>query len=348
MDRTARPRKMHSLHAGESLAAKPRHRDREREMIDHAIFDPATIDPETAKLNAAIRESQADLPDPWSMPIQEARAARSGGSKAFPKLPRSARAETIEIDGPAGRIPLRMIRPAKGKPRGAYLHIHGGGWVFGAADEQDPWLERIADKCGFVCLSVGYRLAPEHPYPAALQDCEAAALWLAGQGRDEFGIKALTIGGESVGAHLAVSTLLRLRDHHDLPHVFRGANLHGGFFDLGLTPSVRNWGEERLVNNTRDLRTFADGFCGDELDRRKPDVSPLYAELKGLPPALFTVGTCDALLDDTLYMSARWAAAGNGGHTAVYPGGCHVFIRYPGPLSEEALELMDRFLMALA
>ncbi|GJE55602.1 MULTISPECIES: alpha/beta hydrolase [Methylobacterium] len=324
-------------------------------MIDHALFDPATIDPETRRINAEIRADQAAQPDPWSMPIAEARALRAKGSKAFPLLPRSSRAETITIDGPAGPIDLRVIRPqgkmagrAVGKPRGAYLHLHSGGWVFGASDEQDPWLERIADTCGFVCLSVGYRLAPEHLYPAALEDCEAAALWLAGPGKAALNVSALTIGGESVGAHLAVSTLLRLRDHHKQPRAFRGANLNCGFFDLGLTPSVRAWGEERLVNNTRDLKTFADGFCGGEVDRRQPDVSPLYADLKGLPPALFSVGTCDALLDDTLYMSARWAAAGNGGHTAIYPGGCHVFIRHPGPLTERAQELSERFLMALA
>lgn len=317
-------------------------------MIDHALFDPASILPETKALNEAIRADQASQPDPWSMPIAEARALRASGTTAFPASPRSARAENLQIEGPAGPLTLRVIRPQARKPRGAYLHIHGGGWVFGSADEQDDRLERIADQCGFICLSVGYRLAPEHPYPAALQDCEAAALWLAGPGKAELGIAALTIGGESAGAHLAVETLLRLRDHHGLGRAFRGANLHCGFFDLGLTPSVRNWGEERLVNNTRDLKTFADGFCGGDVDRRQPDVSPLYAELKGLPPALFTVGTADALLDDTLYMSARWAAAGNGGHTAIFPGGCHIFVRYPGPLSEQALELMDRFLMALA
>ena len=320
-------------------------------MIDHVLFDPATIDPDTRRLNDEIRADQAGQPDPWSMPITEARALRAQGSRAFPRLPRSARAEPLTIDGPAGPLDLRVIHPqgkAADRPRGAYLHVHGGGWVFGGADEQDPWLERIADRCGFVCLSVAYRLAPEHPYPAALQDCEAAALWLAGPGRAALGVSALTVGGESVGAHLAVSTLLRMRDVHKQPRAFRGANLNCGFFDLGLTPSVRAWGEERLVNNTRDLRTFADGFCGGEVDRRRPDVSPLYAELKGLPPALFTVGTCDALLDDTLYMSARWAAAGNGGHTAIYPGGCHIFTRYPGPLTERALELTDRFLMALA
>ena len=316
-------------------------------MIDHALFDPATIDPDTKRLNAEVLAAHAEQGDPWSLPIAEVRERRRRGTKASPAMPRSARAEILTIDGPAGPLVLRVIRP-RGKARGAYLHIHRGGWVWGAADEQDPWLERIADACGFVCLSVEYRLAPEHPYPAALEDCEAAALWLAGRGRAEFGVQSLTIGGESVGAHLAVMTMLRLRDGHGMARVFRGANLNAGFFDLGLTPSVRNWGEERLVINTRDLKTFADDFCAGGVDRRRPDVSPLYADLKGLPPALFTVGTCDPLLDDTLYMSARWAAAGNGGHTAVYPGGCHVFVRYPGPLSDRALELIDRFLMALA
>lgn len=320
-------------------------------MIDHALFDPATIDPETKRLNADIIAAHAAQEDPWSLPIAEVRARRRRGTQASPAMPRSARAETLTIDGPGGPLLLRMIRPKATKwqkPRGAYLHIHRGGWVWGAADEQDPWLERIADNCGFVCFSVEYRLAPEHPYPAALEDCVAAALWLDGPGKAEFGISALAIGGESVGAHLAVMTLLRLRDLHGKPKAFRGANLNAGFFDLGLTPSVRNWGEERLVVNTRDLTTFANDYVREGIDRRRPDVSPLYADLKGLPPALFSVGTHDPLLDDTLYMSSRWAAAGNGGHTAVYPGGCHVFIRYPGALSERALELIDRFLSALA
>ncbi|GJD30736.1 Acetyl esterase [Methylobacterium adhaesivum] len=320
-------------------------------MIDHALFDPATIDPETKRLNAEIVAAHAAQADPWSIPIAEVRERRRQGTKASPAMPRSARAEILTIDGPGGPLSLRLIRPdAKKWPkaRGAYLHIHRGGWVWGAADEQDPWLERIADTCGFVCLSVEYRLAPEHPYPAALEDCEAAALWLAGPGRAELGVTALTIGGESAGAHLAVMTLLRLRDRHNLPRAFRGANLNAGFFDLGLTPSVRNWGDERLVVNTKDLTTFANDYVRDGIDRRRPDVSPLYADLKGLPPALFTVGTHDPLLDDTLYMSSRWAAAGNGGHTAIYPGGCHVFVRYPGAMTERALELIDRFLMALA
>ena len=132
-------------------------------------------------------------------------------------MPRSPRAETVTIEGPAGPLALRVIRP-QGKARGAYLHIHRGGWVWGAADEQDPWLERIADTCGFVCLSVEYRLAPEHPYPAALEDCEAAALWLAGPGKDHIMVwgEQLTSrfgrGGNFVGANEAGSAILHRRE----------------------------------------------------------------------------------------------------------------------------------------
>ncbi|MGY2052668.1 alpha/beta hydrolase [Methylobacterium sp. JK268] len=316
-------------------------------MIDHALFDPAKADPDAERLNREIMAAQAAAPDPWSLPIAEVRARRRQGSEAIPAMPRSPRAETLTIPGPAGPIALRVIRPVR-KARGAYLHIHGGGWVWGAADEQDPWLERIADRCGFVCLSVEYRLAPEHPYPAPIDDCEAAAVWLHEEGRRLFGVEALTIGGESVGAHLAVMTLLRLRDRRQLPSAFRGANLFSGLYDLGVTASARNWGEERLVLNSRDVRLFADGFVPEGVPRRSPDVSPLYADLKGLPPALFSVGTRDPLLDDTLFMSMRWAAANNGGYTAVYNGGCHVFIRYPLAMTERALELIERFLMALA
>ncbi|SEO68374.1 Acetyl esterase/lipase [Methylobacterium sp. ap11] len=316
-------------------------------MIDHALFDPAKTDPDAERLNREIIAAQAQAPDPWSMPVAEVRERRRRGSIAYPAMPRSARAETITIAGPGGPLALRVIRPQR-KARGAYLHIHSGGWVWGGADEQDPWLERIAERCGFVCVSVEYRLAPEHPYPAPIDDCEAAALWLYREGRALFGVEALTIGGESVGAHLSVMTLLRLRDRHRLPKAFRGANLFSGLYDLGVTASARNWGDERLVLNSTDIRRFADGFVPEGVARRSPDVSPLYADLAGLPPALFSVGTRDPLLDDTLFMSMRWASANNGGYTSVYTGGCHVFIRYNLAMTQRALELIERFLMALA
>jgi acetyl esterase/lipase len=258
-------------------------------------------------------------------------------------MPLSRRAGVDAIEAPAGPVLLRIIAPER--PDGVYLHIHGGGWTWGTADEQDPWLDRLADRSNLAVVSVEYRLAPENPYPAAPDDCEAAALWLVRHAKERFGTDRLFIGGESAGAHLAATTLLRLRDRHGVTP-FAAANLFAGCYDLSLTPSVLHWGEERLILNTRDVVNFTAHYCGPDLDRRLPDVSPLHADLRGLPPALFSVGTRDLLLDDTLFMASRWAAAGNGADLSVWPGGCHVFIRFESALSEQALSRIDAFIQA--
>jgi acetyl esterase/lipase len=183
-------------------------------MFDPALLDPAAVSAEIRAQNDEILAKLSALPDPWSFPPSVIRERRRQGLGPFPPLPRSPRAEVIAIPGPAGDLPLRIIAPRE--PRGIYFHVHGGGWTLGAADEQDPWLDRIADACGLTCISVEYRLAPEHPYPAAHDDCEAAALWVLGEGARRFGARLLTIGGESAGAHLAVATLVRLRERHGL------------------------------------------------------------------------------------------------------------------------------------
>lgn len=313
-------------------------------MIDPALFDPAAISEEIRQQNEAILKRLASLPDPSSVAPSVIRERRRQGLGPFPDMPASPRATIIEIDGPAGAIPLRIIAPAQ--PKGVYFHIHGGGWTWGTADEQDPWLDRLAERCGLAVVSVEYRLAPENPFPAGPDDCEAAALWVVREAQSRFGTERLFIGGESAGAHLASLTLLRLRDRHGLAP-FRGANLFAGCYDLSLTPSVANWGSDRLILNTSDVRMFTDYFCGPDRDRRDPRISPLYADLKGLPPALFSVGTRDLLLDDTLFMAARWASSGNRHDLAIWPGGCHVFIRFDSQLSEAALSRIDGFLTAL-
>lgn len=309
--------------------------------LDPACFLPSSVSEETKALNASIVAKLAALPDQWSVPPAVIRERRRQGLGPFPSEQPSPRARTETIDGPAGPLALRVIAPDA--PRGVYLHIHGGGWTFNTADMQDERLERIAQNCGLACVSVEYRLAPEDPYPAAPDDCEAAALWLVRQSKALFGTDWLAIGGESAGAHLAAVTMLRLRDRHGLTP-FRAANLVAGCYDLALTPSVRRWGDEKLVLNTRDIWMFAQNFLRLRGDVRDPDVSPLHADLTGLPPALFTVGTRDPLLDDSLFMAARWEAAGNAAELAVWPGGAHVFVAFPGALTEQALARMDAFL----
>jgi len=316
-------------------------------MTDTHPFDPAlfrddAISPDTAKLNEQMIQLLTGQPEWWVVGAESFRAARRRGEGPFPAPVMSGRARTIVIAGKDGNeIPLRVIAPAD--PRGIYLHIHGGGWVLGGADMQDPMLERIADNTGQAVVSVEYRLAPEHPYPAGPDDCEAAAAWLLRHGTREFGTDVLTIGGESAGGHLSAVTILRMRDRYGYTG-FRGANLVYGAFDMALSPSQRQFGNTRLVLRTIDIQQFANAFLPTVTDRRTPDISPLYARLQGLCPALFSVGTRDALLDDTLFMHARWVAAGNPAELAIYPGGAHGFTLFPNDLAKAAAARMDSFL----
>ena len=309
-------------------------------------FAPESQTDETRAVNEQIVAAMTGMADWWEVGAEETREARRRGEGPFPPTPTSERAITRTIKAPGGHdIPLRIIAPAN--PRGVYFHIHGGGWVLGAADQQDPMLERIAANAGLACVSAEYRLAPEHPYPAGPDDCEAAALWLARDAKAEFGTEKLTIGGESAGGHLSAVTLLRLRDRHGYTG-FRGANLVFGAYDLGMTPSQHAFGDnERLVLRTVDIKQFGAAFIPAGVDRRDPDISPLYADLHGMPPALFTIGTRDALLDDTLFMHARWIAAGNQAELAVYPGGAHGFTAFACALAAAANARMDAFLQAV-
>jgi acetyl esterase/lipase len=313
--------------------------------FDPALFRAAAVPADTARQNQGIIDVMTPLPDWWVVGAEATRQARRRGDGPFPAPVFSPRARTIGITGKDGnRILLRVIKPAH--PRGIYLHIHGGGWVLGGADLQDPMLERIADKTGLAAVSVEYRLAPEHPYPAGPDDCEAAALWLVQNAAKELGSDILTIGGESAGAHLSAVTMVRLRDRHGFSG-FRGANLVYGAFDLSMTPSQQAFGNTRLVLRTIDIHQYCNAFLPAVTERRTADISPLYADLKGLCPALFSVGTADPLVDDTLFMHARWIAAGDEAELAIYPGAAHGFTLFPGAQAEAAAARVDEFLQRL-
>jgi acetyl esterase/lipase len=311
--------------------------------LDPALFRADAISAETRGINEAIVKMIANAPEWWDTGAQAAREGRARGDGPFPAPVLSPDARIIDIEGKGGhRIPLRIIAP-KTAPTGVYLHLHGGGWVLGAANQQDPMLERIVKNTGMACVSVEYRLAPEHPYPAGPDDCESAAAWLVKNAQAEFGTDILTIGGESAGGHLAAVTVLRMRDRHGYKG-FKGANLVFGAFDLSMTPSQRQFGNERLVLRTVDMEQFYNAFLPNDEDRRDPDISPIFARLHDLPPALFTIGTRDALLDDSLFMHARWIAAGNEAELGVYPGGAHGFVAFPGEISKAANQAQDAFL----
>jgi acetyl esterase/lipase len=250
----------------------------------------------------------------------------------------------VTIPGPGGDLTIRTFVPP-GEVRGAYLHLHGGGWVLGSSHQQDVGLWQLACEAGVAVASVDYRLAPEHPFPAGPDDCEAAALWFLDGGAAGLGApERYVIGGESAGGHLSALTLLRLRDRHGRTP-FAAANLVFGVFDLSMTPSQRRWGDRNLILSTPIMAWFYDCFLPGTTDeeRRSPEISPLYADLSGMPPALFTVGALDPLLDDTLFMAARWAAAGHAADLRVYPEAVHGFNAFPLGIGRAATASMIDF-----
>jgi acetyl esterase/lipase len=311
--------------------------------IDPRLFSPEAVSEETRAFNERTEALTLEEPPVYEVSPEESRRVREAGTARTGPVVLSPAAITRSIPGPGGDIPLRVFLSEE--MRGVYLHIHGGGWVLGRAHLQDPYLENLAREAKCAVVSVDYRLAPEHPYPAGIDDCAATALWLLKNARKEFGLNRFVIGGESSGAHLAAAVLSRLKKAHGSTG-FAGANLVYGIFDLSGTPSLVNWGERRLVLNTPAMQWFIDQFAPAE-NRRDPDVSPLYADLSGMPPALFTVGTLDCLLDDSLFMAARWASFGNSAELAVYPGGLHGFSTTEAPLAKRSVAKMTEFMLAL-
>jgi acetyl esterase/lipase len=256
----------------------------------------------------------------------------------------------LETDAPDGAdetiagVPCRVFR--REAPRGVYLHFHGGAMVLGSPRMNDLDNARIASELDVAVVSVDYRLAPEHPFPAGSDDCLAVARALL-----EADDRPIVVGGESAGAYYAALTLLRVRDELGAVDRVRGANLVFGIFDLSGTPS------NQLGSRPSDVPDILeDGTAGWVLehylpgrsaeDARAPDCSPLFADLQDLPPALFTVGSADHLLDDSLFMAARWQVWGSPSTLAVYPDCIHGFTGFPTELSKRANERITAFLDA--
>ncbi|MCC6381530.1 MAG: alpha/beta hydrolase [Dehalococcoidia bacterium] len=251
--------------------------------------------------------------------------------------------EDRTIPGPAGPVPVRLFLPER--PAGAYLHIHGGGWVLGSERNQDPMLRGVAAEAGVAVLSVGYRLAPENPYPAGLDDCLAASRWLAAHAA-ELGVAdpaALAIGGESAGANLATATLLRRRDEMDDPPYRAAVLTYGVFSAVYDLPSMKAMWDRKLVLSGPIMEFFSRAYAGGR-DLRHPYISPLYADLRGLPPAIFSVGTLDHLYSDTLLMAQAWQAAGNAGVLHEYKDGPHGFNLFPLAIARASNERVTAFL----
>lgn len=307
------------------------------------MFDSCTVSTDARVFLKELEARLAELPAAHEVPVEVSRKARDEGVGIFPYHPPEDCAEEIDIPGaPGGPGRVRIIRP-DGPVSGVFLHIHGGGWTLGRPWHQDYRMKALSEDLNCATVSVEYRLAPENKWPACAEDCLAAARWLLENAEEQFGTDRVAIGGESAGAHLAASTLLALKEEGQVDRI-AGALMVYGVYDMGLTPSVRNWGERKLILSTPTVKWFADNLGIAHRDLRQPRVSPLFGDLSGMPPALFQCGTEDPLVDDTAFMAARWAQAGARAETIWYPGGVHAFDYFDTPLGRAARRDGSEFL----
>jgi acetyl esterase len=204
----------------------------------------------------------------------------------------------LAIPGPAGSIPARLYRPASDGALPLLVYFHGGGWVIGSLETHDDVCRDLAAQSGCAVLSIDYRLAPEHRFPAAAEDCYAATRWAAANGA-ALGIDParLAVGGDSAGGNLAAVTALMARDQH-------GPALRFQLLIYPVTcgrmdsPSIHENAEGYLL--TRDAMVWFWGHYAPAMaDRERPYASPLRAaDLRGLPPALVITAEFDPLRDE--------------------------------------------------
>jgi acetyl esterase/lipase len=243
----------------------------------------------------------------WSKGSIEAQRARQERASRHAPLPAGVLCRPVSVAGmPAEWIEApRADSGVPGADSGALLYLHGGAFALGSIAVYREWVARLARATRTRALLVGYRLAPEQPYPAALDDATAAYMWLLQEG---FAPSKILLAGDSAGGGLALSTLVRLRDNgHPLP---AGAVCISPWTDLALTGgSIRDQAPADPILSSEQLETYA-GYYAGPTERTEPLLSPLYADLHGLPPLLIQVGSDEILLDDALRAAAKARAAG--------------------------------------
>ncbi|MFE2911177.1 alpha/beta hydrolase [Kitasatospora indigofera] len=287
----------------------------------------------------------------YSLSVEEARAADLASIRAAAGSPRALHEVTdLRIPGPGGELAVRVYRPSVGRPLPALLYYFGGGWTLGSIDTADGLCRDLAAEAGCLVVTVGYRLAPEHPFPAAVHDCHAALRWVAGHA-EELGADParLAVGGDSAGGNLAAAVTLLARADGDL--ALAGQLLvYPNTDQLADDASMRDNADPWQFNH-HSVAWYRRHYLTTPGDAEHPLASPLRAaDLAGLPPALVVTAEYDPLRDQGEAYAARLAAAGVPVELTRYPGMAHGFFTMTGTVDaaraagrQAARFLRDRF-----
>lgn len=281
------------------------------------------LDPEIALVLQA-REA-ANIPAFETLSAQEARRIYAAMERPRAEVQLASVRDRL-IPGPGGELPVRVYRPLGDGPFPVMLYFHGGGWVIGNLDTHDYQARGLCAGSGCAVVSVDYRLAPEHPYPAAPEDCYAATQWVYEHGT-ELGMDSsrLAVGGDSAGANLATAVALMARDRQGPELRFQLLLYPATDGDFSRPSCIEN--AEGYLLTTAAMRWFWNHYAPDPQSRAEPYCAPAKAEsLHGLPPALLITAEFDPLRDDGNAYGERLRRDGVPTQLLCYPGAVHGFV----------------------
>ncbi|OTE98539.1 alpha/beta hydrolase [Halorubrum sp. SD612] len=263
-----------------------------------------------------------------------------------PPEPPVAEVRDLAFDGPHGEVPVRVYRPESATEGSAesraLVHFHGGGWTLGTLDSVDGICRELAVRADAVVVSVDYRLAPEHPFPVAVDEAAAAVEWVGEAAADALGVDPDGVGvsGTSAGGALAVAASLRAREVGDLPAPAGQFLLYPiAGHDFG-TDSYRENADGPLLTRD-DMEWFYERYLRSPVDAANPYAVPLRAEdLGDLPPATVVTAGFDPLRDDGVALAERFGSEGTPVEHRHYPAMAHGFCSLADrvPTAEAALE----------
>lgn len=267
---------------------------------------------------------------------EQARAKMQALLAANPIPPEAIyRVEDRHIPGASGQIPVRVYTPEGNPPMGVLVYFHGGGWVLGDLESHDRVCRALANGAGCVVVSVDYRLAPEHVFPAGAEDSYAATKWVfenaASLGADP---ARLAVGGDSAGGNLAAVVSMMARDRGGPPIGFQ--LLFYPVTDAALdTPSQKEFAADGCVLSRADMEWFWNNYLGSDAEKTNPYACPLRAKnLAGLPPALVMTASHDPLRDEGERFAQRMISAGVKVTCTRYEGVTHGFISFADALDK--------------
>jgi acetyl esterase len=266
--------------------------------------------------------------------LEEARAGYEMVAAAGGESPELAKVDDQTIPGPAGAIPIRVYTPVDDGPFPVVVFFHGGGFTIGSIDSHDPVARQLCAQVGAVVVSVGYRLAPEHKFPAAVDDAFAAVQWIAAHGA-ELGADGSRIAlcGDSAGGNLSAVVSIMARDAGGPSIAFQALVYPAtDARDDGAYPSRVENGDAVFLN-ADSMRWFYEQYGNSDDDRTDWRASPILApDLTGLPPALVITAEYDVLRDEGEAYGSALQAAGNDVTIHRYEGMTHVFFQFHGIL----------------